>query len=131
MDFSKIKHAFKVVYYYPNKVPIAPEAQIESEKVEMEDADRKTKFRRYLTEWVGLGWQIEIENDFDAVISRKRKSGWFGTFLVFIILLLVFAPLAIFYLIYIIVTRTSGKKQLVKVWIDIYGDLKNSNSTVA
>ena len=131
VDLSRFKHALKVAYYYPNKVPSAPDIQIETEKVEMADVDRKAKFRRYLTEWVGLGWHIEIENDFDAVISRKRKSGWFGTFVVFIIFLLIFAPLAIFYLIYVIVTRTSGKKQLVKVWIDIYGDLKNSNSTHA
>ena len=127
MDKAKLKEIWLKIYYFPNKVPSSLNSEEANQvKVELSAEDRKSKFRRYLTNAVSQGWHIEIENEFDAVISKKQKVGWFGSLLLFLLLLLIFVPLAIFYLIYMVVTRSSGKSSLVKVWIDIYGVIKTS-----
>ena len=126
MDKAKLKEIWLKIYYFPHKVPSNLNSEEANQvKVELSAEDRKSKFRRYLTNAVSQGWHIEIENEFDAVISKKQKTGWFGS-LLFLLLLLIFVPLAIFYLIYMVVTRSSGKSKLMKVWIDIYGDIKTN-----
>ena len=95
-------------------------------QVEISSEERRAKFRSFLTDKVSAGWRIEIENEFDAVISRKIQTGWFGKFLIFVLLLLIFLPLAIFYLIYVIVKGVQGKQKLLRVWIDIYGNIKTN-----
>lgn len=115
------------IYYFPHKVPVAQSAEeVNQEQVELLPEERRSRFRRFLTEKVSAGWHIEIENEFDAVISRKIQTGWFGKFLIFVLLLFIFLPLAVFYLIYVIVKGVQGKQKLLRVWIDIYGNIKTN-----
>jgi len=125
---SKRYEFWQKVSQFPKRPPVQPESNepIEPPK-EISPDERRIQFRRYLTELVSEGWKIEIENEFDAVVSYQSRSGLFIAFVWFIILLLIFAPLAFFYLAYVIVTRLRGKQKLSKVWIDIYGNIKTNS----
>lgn len=81
-------------------------------------AQARIDFREALTGYVRDGWSIEIENELDAVLSRKATFSWVGKLLVFLILLVIFAPLALFYLIVVIVKGVTAKPRRIQVWID-------------
>ena len=81
-------------------------------------AQARIDFREALTDYVRDGWSIEIENEFDAVLSRKAKFTWIGKLIIFLILLVVFVPLALFYLIVVIVKGVTAKPRRIQVWID-------------
>jgi len=81
-------------------------------------AQARIDFREALTNYVRDGWSIEIENEFDAVLSRKAKFSWVGKLIVFLILLILFAPLALFYLIVVIVKGVTAKPRRIQLWID-------------
>ena len=66
-------------------------------------------FREFLTKQVVQGWTIEIENDFDAVLGKKRKFNWGIKLILFLVLLLIFLPLGLFYLVVVIVRGVTAK----------------------
>jgi hypothetical protein len=70
---------------------------------------RKQMFREFLTKQVVQGWTIEIENDFDAVLGKKRKFNWGIKLILFLVLLLIFLPLGLFYLVVVIVRGVTAK----------------------
>lgn len=86
----------------------------------------RTIFREALTEYVAAGWVIQIENEFDAVLSKKRKFRWFLKLLVFLILLFVFFPLAIFFLVVILVRGLTAKPRNIRLFIDSDGKVQVS-----
>lgn len=88
-----------------------------------EDQARKI-FRDALTNRVENGWKIEIENQFDAVLSRKRETSWISKLIIFLLLLLIFAPLAIFYLVVVIIKGVNGKPVTQRLWIDENGRIQ-------
>jgi hypothetical protein len=77
---------------------------------------RKT-LRGVITNYVADGWNIEIENDFEVVLGRKAKFHWVGKLIIFLLLLLLFAPIGIFYLIVVIVKGVTAKPARIRVWI--------------
>jgi hypothetical protein len=83
-------------------------------------------FRRALTDYVAKGWTIEIENEFDAVISRKPKFRWFLKLVLFLILLLIFFPLAIFFLLVVLVRGLTAKPRRLRIHMDPYGQIQVS-----
>jgi hypothetical protein len=80
--------------------------------------EARKSFRTALTDCVAGGWTLEIENEYDAVLSKKAPFHWGGKLIVFLILLFIFAPLALFYLIVVIVRGVSAKPSRLRVWID-------------
>jgi len=78
-------------------------------------------FRTALTDYVAGGWTLEIENESEAVLSKKASFRWVGKLIIFLLLIFVFAPLALFYLIVIIVRGVSAKPIRLRVWIDEEG----------
>lgn len=86
--------------------------------------ERRKTFRAEITQYVAAGWSIEIENEFDAVLSKKGKFSWAGKLIIFLILLLIFAPLALFYLIVVVVKGVSAKPARLRLWIDEDGRIK-------
>jgi hypothetical protein len=95
----------------------------EIQKVEVSSERRKQIFRSFLTSRVAEGWAIEIENEYDAVLSKKYGFKWFGKLIIFLILLFLFAPLALFYLIIIIVRGVTAKPSRTHFSIDEFGDI--------
>lgn len=88
--------------------------------------EARLKFRAVLTDYVADGWNIEIENEFDAVLSKRPQFRWVGKLIIFLILLLIFVPLALFYLIVIIVQGVTIKPRRMKVWVDELGQVQIS-----
>jgi hypothetical protein len=86
----------------------------------------RKSFREALTDYVAKGWTIEIENEFDAVISRKPKFRWFLKLVVFLILLLIFFPLAIFFLLVVLVRGLTAKPRRLRIYIDPDGQIQVS-----
>lgn len=95
-------------------LPLPPPSAEESRK----------NFRTALTEYVVNGWTIEIENELDAVLSKKRQFRWVGKLLIFLLLLLLFVPLGLFYLIVVIVKGVTAKPMRMRIWIDENGRIQ-------
>ena len=86
--------------------------------------EARKSFRDALTEYVARGWTIEIENEFDAVISRKPKFRWFLKLVVFLILLLIFWPLALFFLLVVLIRGLTARPQRLRIYIDPDGQIQ-------
>jgi hypothetical protein len=86
--------------------------------------EAKKILRETVTNYVADGWNIEIENENDVVLGRKAKFQWVGKLVVFLLLLLVFAPLAIFYLIVVIVRGVTAKPARLHIWVDEAGRIQ-------
>ena len=95
-------------------LPLPPPSAEESRK----------NFRTALTEYVVNGWTIEIENELDAVLSKKRQFRWVGKLMIFLLLLLLFVPLGLFYLIVVIVKGVTAKPMRMRIWIDENGRIQ-------
>jgi hypothetical protein len=78
-------------------------------------------FRTALTDSVEGGWKIEIENELDAVLSKKPQFHWFGSLVGFLILLFIYFPFALFFLIIIIIKGVTRRDVTRKLWIDDLG----------
>ena len=79
--------------------------------------EAKKTLRAVITNYVADGWDIEIENDLEVVLGRKAKFHWVGKLIIFLLLLLLFAPIGIFYLIVVIVKGVTAKPARIRVWI--------------
>lgn len=86
--------------------------------------EARKSFREALTDYVAKGWTIEIENEFDAVISRKPQFRWFLKLVNFLLLLLIFFPLAIFYLLVVLVRGLTAKPKTIRFFIDPEGQVQ-------
>ncbi len=83
--------------------------------------EAKKTLRAVITNYVADGWNIEIENNLEVVLGRKAKFHWVGKLIIFLLLLLLFAPIGIFYLIVVIVKGVTAKPARIRVWIDADG----------
>ena len=86
--------------------------------------EARKSFREALTDYVSRGWTIEIENEFDAVISRKPQFRWFLKLVVFLILLLIFWPLALFFLLVVLIRGLTARPQRLRIYIDSDGQIQ-------
>ncbi len=83
--------------------------------------EAKKTLRAVITNYVADGWNIEIENDLEVVLGRKAQFHWVGKLIIFLLLLLLFAPIGIFYLIVVIVKGVTAKPARIRFWIDADG----------
>ena len=98
--------------------PPAPRLDINGELLPPPSpAQARIDFRYALTSYVADGWSIEIENEFDAVLSRKPKFRWVGKLIIFLILIFIWAPIALFYLIVVIVRGVTAKPSRKRLWV--------------
>jgi hypothetical protein len=88
--------------------------------------EAKKTLRAVITNYVADGWNIEIENDFEVVLGKKAKFQWVGKLIIFLVLLLLFAPIGIFYLIVVIVRGVTAKPARLRIWIDEEGRIQLS-----
>jgi hypothetical protein len=86
--------------------------------------EARRKFRSEITDYVAGGWRIEIENEFDAVLSKKAPFHWVGKLIIFLLLLLIFVPIGLFYLIVVIVKGVNAKPARLRIWIDDDGHIQ-------
>jgi len=86
--------------------------------------EAKKTLRAVITNYVADGWNIEIENDFEVVLGRKAKFHCVGKLILFLLLLLLFAPIGIFYLIVVTIKGVTAKPARIRVWIDADGRIQ-------
>ena len=86
--------------------------------------EAKKTLRAAITNYVADGWNIEIENDLEVVLGKKAKFHWVGKLIIFLLLLLLFAPIGIFYLIVVIIKGVTAKPARIRVWIDADGRIQ-------
>lgn len=92
----------------------------------MEGIDRKKAnelFRTALTDNVANGWHIEIDNGYDAVLSRKRPFNWVFHILIVLVSLFIFAPFALLWFLVMIIIAVTQKPRTKRVWLDPEGEL--------
>jgi hypothetical protein len=114
------------VQFYGQKPPPPRVDELGQPLPPLPPEERRKAFRTEITEYVASGWSIEIENDFDAVLNKKGKFSWAGKLIIFLILLVVFAPIALFYLIVVIIQGVSVKPARLRLWIDEDGRIKRA-----
>ena len=91
-----------------------------------EDLDRrkaKALFKTALTDNVANGWHIEIENGYDAVLSKKRSFNWIPHILIILVSLFAFAPFALFWVLVMIILAVTQKPKTKRIWIDPEGEM--------
>ncbi len=119
-----------IIKFFNNFPVSATDAQSKnlpsSQSAPLSPEESRKLFRSALTEYVADGWSIEIENELEAVLSRKSGFRWVGKMIIFLILLLVFAPLAFFYLIVVIVKGVTAKPNRIRIRVDENGFIQNS-----
>ena len=86
--------------------------------------EARKSFREALTEYVARGWSIEIENEFDAVISRKPQFRWVLKLAVFLVFLFLFWPLAIFFLLVFLIRGLTARPRRLRIFIDPDGQIQ-------
>jgi hypothetical protein len=124
--FAKVGSFFQEIWFrlaVPKPLPpLLDEQGLQASPPTPEEA--KKRLRMAITDYVAGGWSIEIENEFDAVLSKKAPFHWVGKLIVFLLLLLIFAPIALFYLIVVIIKGVNAKPARLRVWIDNDGRIQ-------
>lgn len=124
--WNKVTNGFRGIYdrlISSSSVPSFSDKNATHSIVPTPEVARIT-FREALTDYVARGWTIEIENEFDAVISRKPQFRWFLKLIVFLILLLIFFPLAIFFLLVVLVRGLTARPRRLRIYIDPDGQIQ-------
>jgi hypothetical protein len=117
-----MKNFFKALSRFPYYSSTSTPAPIQEElTTTLTPEESRVLFRKALTDAVEGGWKIEIENELDAVLSKKPSFNWFGSFVGFVILLLIFVPFALFFLVIVIIRGVTRKDVTRKIWIDDQG----------
>ena len=73
---------------------------------------------------VANGWHIEIENGYEAVLSKKKPFNWIPHLVVILLGIFLFIPLAIFWPLVMIVVAVSRGTSTKRIWIDDEGKLQ-------
>lgn len=83
----------------------------------------KALFRKTLTDNVANGWHIEIENEYDAVLSKKRAFNWIPHILIILLGVFAFMPLAFFWVFVMIIIAVTQRSKTKRVWVDPEGEI--------
>jgi len=93
----------------------------------VEGVDRKKAkelIKSTLVNEVANGWHIEIENGYEAVLSKKKPFNWIPHLVVILLGIFLFIPLAIFWPLVMIVVAVSRGTSTKRIWIDDEGKLQ-------
>lgn len=99
----------------------APTPSQEEPLTPLTPEESRLLFRQALTDAVEGGWKIEIENELDAVLSKKPTFNWFGSLVGFVFLLFIYFPFALFLLVVVIIRGVTRRDVTRKIWIDELG----------
>ena len=72
---------------------------------------------------VERGWRIEMQNEFDAILSKKRDFNWILHVLLLLLFLILFAPLALFWLFVMVIIAVTRKRVTRRVWVEKNGEV--------
>jgi hypothetical protein len=113
---------FKALKRFPYYASSSTPAPIQEEDlIPLTPEESRVLFRQALTDAVEGGWKIEIENELDAVLSKKPTFNWFGSLVGFVLLIFIYAPFALFFLVVVIIRGVTRRDVTRKIWIDDKG----------
>jgi hypothetical protein len=92
-------------------------------KADITAEEGKRILRSELVRRAEKGWKIEIENDTDAVVSKKGSIAWILHIFIILILLVVFPLLAFFWLIIMVILAVTKKPRTMRIWVEKDGSL--------
>ena len=117
-----MKNFFKALSRFPYYASTSTPTPIQEEPLTpLTPEESRILFRKALTDSVEGGWKIEIENELDAVLSKKPTFNWFGSLVGFVILLLIYFPFALFLLVVVIIRGITRRDVTRKIWVDNQG----------
>jgi hypothetical protein len=120
-----MKNFFKALSRFPYYASTSTPTPIQEEPLTpLTPEESRILFRKALTDSVEGGWKIEIENELDAVLSKKPTFNWFGSLVGFVILLFVYFPFALFLLVVVIIRGVTRRDVTRKIWIDDKGQVQ-------
>ena len=83
----------------------------------------KENLRAVVAKLVERGWQIEMTNEFDAILSKKQSFNWILHLLILLILLVIFPLLALFWLFVMVILAVTRKRTTKRVWVEKNGEV--------
>jgi len=83
----------------------------------------KESLKLAISKLVERGWHIEMQNEFDAILSKKRGFNWVFHLIFLLILAVVFTPLALFWLFVMVILAVTSKPSTKRVWVEKNGEV--------
>jgi len=102
--------------------------RMEEEKASREanpvtDEEAKKSLTSAIAQRVERGWRIEMQNEFDAILSKRREFNWILHILLLVVFLFLFAPLALFWLVVMVIIAVTRKRITRRVWVEKNGEV--------
>ena len=97
--------------------------QITESKGDISLEEGKRILRAELTRRAEKGWKIEIENDTDAVVSKKGSIAWLLHIFIILFFLVIFPVLSFVWLIVMVILAITKKPRTMRIWVEKDGSL--------
>ena len=99
------------------------EEQLAREANPVSDEIAKKALTIAIAQKVERGWRIEMQNEFDAILSKRRDFNWILHILLVLLFLVLFAPLALFWLFVMVILAVTRKRVTRRVWVEKNGEV--------
>jgi len=83
----------------------------------------KENLNAVIAKLVERGWHIEMENDSDFILSKKQGFNWIFHLIFLLILVVLFAPLALFWLFVMVILAVTRRRSTKRVWVEKNGEV--------
>ena len=99
------------------------EEQLAREANPVSDEIAKQALTIAIAQKVERGWRIEMQNEFDAILSKRRDFNWILHILLVLLFLVLFAPLALLWLFIMVILAVTRKRVTRRVWVEKNGEV--------
>ena len=93
------------------------------EESPVSEEQAKENLRKVVAELVERGWRIEMQNSFDAILSKKQGFNWIFHLIFLLVLAVIFLPLALFWLFVMVILAVTRKPSTKRVWVEKNGEV--------
>jgi septum formation topological specificity factor MinE len=83
----------------------------------------KENLTAVVSKFVERGWRIEMQNEFDVILSKKQGFNWVFHLILLLILAVIFAPLALFWLFVMVILAVTKRQSTKRVWVEKNGEV--------
>lgn len=83
----------------------------------------KENLRAAVAKLVERGWRIEMQNEFDVILSKRQGFNWVFHLILILILVVIFAPLALFWLFVMVILAVTKRRSTKRVRVEKNGDV--------
>jgi hypothetical protein len=83
----------------------------------------KENLKVIVAKLVERGWHIEMNNEFDAILSKKQSFNWILHLILLLVFVVVFPPLALFWLFVMVILAVTRRRSTKRVWVEKNGEV--------